>query len=85
MASRLGPSPPLPTATTRRFWLRPWRYLKALGSLPERTSVHLDRGYDSDLTRKRLEERGLISVISEKGKPAPLQATKRWVVERTSS
>jgi hypothetical protein len=47
--------------------------------------VHLDRGYDSDLTRRRLRDRGLEAVISEKGKPAPLQATKRWVVERTSS
>jgi len=58
---------------------------EALGPLPERVSVHLDRGYDSDLTHKRLEERGLIAVISEKGKPAPLAATKRWVVERTNS
>jgi transposase len=58
---------------------------EALGPLPERVSVHLDRGYDSDLTHKRLEERGLIGVISEKGKPAPLAATKRWVVERTNS
>jgi hypothetical protein len=24
-------------------------------------------------------------MISEKGKPAPLQATKRWEVERTNS
>jgi hypothetical protein len=47
--------------------------------------VNLDRGYDSDATRKRLEERALIGVISEKGKPAPLAATKRWVVERTNS
>jgi transposase len=59
--------------------------VKTLGSLPERASVHLDRGYDSDLTRKRLAERGLIGVICEKGKPTPLQATKRWVVERTNS
>jgi hypothetical protein len=27
----------------------------------------------------------LEGVISEKGKPAPLSATKRWVVERTNS
>jgi hypothetical protein len=27
----------------------------------------------------------LLAAISLKGKPAPLQATKRWVVERTSS
>jgi IS5 family transposase len=58
---------------------------RALGGLPERTGVHLDRGYDSDVTRERLEDRGLMGVISEKGKPAPLGATKRWVVERTNS
>ncbi len=54
---------------------------KTLGELPERASVHLDRGYDSDATRERLEDRELKAEISEKGKPAPLQATKRWVVE----
>ncbi len=59
--------------------------LEALGPMPEQMSVHLDRGYDSDATRRRLKERGLDDVISEKGKPAPLQATKRWVVERTNS
>jgi hypothetical protein len=48
-------------------------------------SVHLDRGYDSDLTRKRLKGRSLIGVISQQDEPAPLQATKRWVVERTNS
>ena len=56
-----------------------------LGALPEPVRVHLDRGYDSDLTRKRLAERDLIGVISKKGKSAPLQATNRWVVERTNS
>ena len=59
--------------------------LEVLGELPEQMSVHLDRGYDSRITREKLEDRGLLAVISEKGKPAPLQATKRWVVERTSS
>ena len=59
--------------------------LEVLGELPEQMSVHLDRGYDSRITREKLEERGLLAVISEKGKPAPLQATRRWVVERTSS
>ena len=53
--------------------------------LPEQASVHLDRAYDSKVTRGLLEDRGLVGVISEKGKPAPLQATKRWVVERTNS
>jgi IS5 family transposase len=42
--------------------------------------VHLDRGYDSNITRERLKERGLIGEIAQKGKkPAPLAATKRWV------
>jgi hypothetical protein len=59
--------------------------LEPLGSMPEQMSVHLDRGYDSRSTRDKLKDRGLLAVISEKGKPAPLQATKRWVVERTSS
>lgn len=58
---------------------------ETLGTLPEGTSVHLDRGYDSDLTRQRLEDRGLGWEISKKGKPAPFWATYRWVVERTSS
>jgi IS5 family transposase len=59
--------------------------LEVLGELPDGASVHLDRGYDSEATRRRLRDRGLIGVISEKGKPAPLQATKRWVIERTNS
>src|SRR5215213_11100043 len=48
----------------------------SVGGLPEGTSVHLDRAYDSDLTRERLEERGLLAEISQKGKPAPLQTTR---------
>ena len=58
---------------------------EVLGALPEEASVHLDRGYDSRLTRERLAELGLRWEISGKGKPAPFWATNRWVVERTSS
>jgi transposase len=58
---------------------------EALGALPEGASVHLDRGYDSRLTRERVAELGLRWEISGKGKPAPFWATNRWVVERTSS
>jgi transposase len=58
---------------------------ESVGALPYEASVHLDRGYDSGLTREHLEVRGLRTEISEKSKPAPLQAAKRWVVERTSS
>jgi len=56
-----------------------------LGGLPEPVKVHLDWAYDSTVTRRLLHERGLQGAISEKGKPAPLGATKRWVVERTNS
>ena len=58
---------------------------ETLGGLPEGSSVHLDRGYDSALTRERLEDRGLSWEISKKGKPSPFWATRRWVVERTSA
>ena len=56
-----------------------------VGGLPEGASVHLDRGYDSFVTRERLEERGLTAEIAKKGQPAPLQAGQRWMVERTNS
>ena len=59
--------------------------MEVVGELPERMSVHLDRGYDSKRTRERLRELGLGWEISGKGKPAPFWATNRWVVERTNS
>ncbi len=58
---------------------------ETLGELPGGAKVHLDRGYDSKATRERLEERGLMGEISQKGKPAPLAATRRWIVERANS
>jgi len=58
---------------------------RALGLVAQDASVRLDRGYDSDLTRERLLERGLIAEISERGRPAPLKATGRWLVERTNA
>jgi transposase len=58
---------------------------RSLGLVPEGATVHLDRGYDSEPTRVRLVERGLVAEISRKGRPAPLNATKRWVIERTNS
>lgn len=59
--------------------------LEVLGPLPEQMSVHLDRGYDSETTREKLRSHGFIPEISEKGRPSPLRATKRWVAERTNS
>lgn len=51
--------------------------------LPENITVHLDAGYDSGKTRDLLDTLGCDWVISTKG--TPLQAGKRWVVERTNS
>jgi transposase len=44
--------------------------LEILEPLPERISVHLDRGYDSQSTREKLKACGFMGGISEKGKPA---------------
>ena len=51
--------------------------LDTAGELPERAIVHLDRAYDSKITREILQSRDLIGMISEKGKPAPLKARMR--------
>lgn len=51
--------------------------------LPEAITVHLDAGYDSQATRGLLDELGCQGVISQKG--FPLQAGRRWSVERTNS
>lgn len=60
------------------------RFNHGLGfGLPDRITVHLDAGYDSTKTRELLAENGCQSVICQKG--FPLQAGRRWVVERTNS
>lgn len=69
---------PLPVPTLRRA-------SGSVGGLPDGASVHLDRGYDSFVTRERLREQGLVGEVSRKDIPAPLAATQRWVVERTGS
>ena len=59
---------------------------ETLGELPGGAKVHLDCGYDSSkTTRERLEERGLMGEISQKGKPARLATTRRWIVESANS
>ncbi|MFC4465260.1 IS5 family transposase [Streptomyces xiangluensis] len=57
--------------------------LSGLGPLPDDITVHLDAGYDSIKTRTLLDERGLRGRIAHKGEKAPIQAGKRWHVERT--
>lgn len=56
-----------------------------VGALPEQVNVNLDRGYDSARTRALLDEFGFTGEIARKGVPAPIQAGKRWVVERSHS
>lgn len=56
---------------------------KQVGVFPEQVNVSLDRGYDSDKTRAALEGLGFTGEIARKGVPAPIQAGKRWVVERS--
>ena len=55
------------------------------GPWPAAVTCHLDAGYDSALTRALPGELGLASEIARKGLPAPIQAGKRWPVERTHS
>jgi hypothetical protein len=54
-----------------------------LGALPERPVVHLDAGYDYQTCRQVLAERRLVGKIAPRGLPAPVQASRRWPVERT--
>src|SRR5438094_2821918 len=55
------------------------------GLLPDQRACHLDAGYDSGPTRQTLSGLGFTSQIAHKGVPAPIQAGRRWPVERTHS
>jgi transposase len=54
-----------------------------LGPLPPRPTVHLDAGYDWQPCRQVLSERGMAGAIAPRGRPVPVQASRRWPVERT--
>jgi transposase len=55
----------------------------AVGPLPAQPVVHLDAGYDDQPCRQVLAERGMVGQIATRGLPAPIQAGRRWVIERT--
>ena len=57
--------------------------LEVVGPLPAQPVVHLDAGYDYQPCRQVLTERGLVGQIATRGLPAPIQAGRRWVIERT--
>jgi transposase len=57
--------------------------LALVAGLPERPVVHLDAGYDFQPCRQVLAARGMTGQIATRGVPAPVQASRRWPVERT--
>jgi transposase len=57
--------------------------ITVVGVLPTRPVVHLDAGYDYQPCRQVLAERGMAGQIATRGVPAPIQAGRRWVIERT--
>jgi len=57
--------------------------LGAVGPLPAQPVVHLDAGYDYQPCRQVLTTRGMVGQIATRGRPAPIQAGRRWVIERT--
>jgi hypothetical protein len=59
--------------------------LNELGPLPGDIRVHLDAGYDSHVTRDELAGRGTTGQIAHKGEKAPVQAGRRWPVERSNA
>ena len=70
--------------TIPRCWDRPWTG-SLISVLPDEVTVHLDASYDSGKTRARLDDRGPHGEIAHKGEQAPIQATRRWYVERTNA
>ena len=57
--------------------------VKVVGVLPAQPLVHLDAGYDYQTCRQVLAERGMVGEIATRGVPTPIQAGRRWVIERT--
>ena len=57
--------------------------LAGVGPLPAQPVVHLDAGYDYQPCRQVLTEHGMVGQIATRGMPAPIQAGRRWVIERT--
>jgi hypothetical protein len=57
--------------------------ITVVGVLPTRPVVHLDAGYDYQPCRQVLAERSMVGEVAARGVPAPIQASRRWPVERT--
>jgi transposase len=81
--SRWRRCPPRPTTATTACWPRPWTPWCWSARCPQWPTVHLDAGYDYQPCRQALATRGMAGEIATRGKPAPVQAGRRWPVERT--
>jgi transposase len=57
--------------------------IAGVGPLPAQPVVHLDAGYDYQPCRQVLAARAMAGEIAARGVPAPIQAGRRWVIERT--
>jgi hypothetical protein len=57
--------------------------LAVVAGLPAQPVAHLDAGYDYRTCRQVLTYRGMTGDIAIRGQPAPIQAGRRWVIERT--
>ena len=55
------------------------------GLLPGERTCHLDAAYHGEPVRQALAGLGFYPQIARLGMPAPIQATKRWPIERTNS
>jgi hypothetical protein len=55
------------------------------GLLPAQRTCHLDAAYNGKPARQALAGLGFTAQIARLGTPAPIQATKRWPIERTNS
>ena len=54
-----------------------------VGPLHVQPTVHLDAADDCQPCRQVLADRGMVGQIATRGVPAPIQASRRWPVERT--
>jgi transposase len=59
--------------------------LAVVAGLPTRPVVHLDAGYDYQTCRQVLAKRGMTGQVATRGRPAPIQADRRWVIERNNA
>jgi hypothetical protein len=61
-------------------WLPPWTLCPCWET---GGTLHLDRGYDTGVTRTLVAERGVYAAIARRSVLIPIAAGQRWVIERT--